>query len=160
MRTFLPFALAAPRRRAVLEAVARLAIAALLAASMIATSEARASCGDYVHVAGVMTSQASLAHDEHRSIDSHQFQYLQYRAKPVPFSPAPLTPSCQGPNCHRQLPQPTDSVPPVSAPNASQWACWLAAVIGADVRFAFGMVELSSHPIAGYSPNIERPPRG
>ena len=157
MRTCLSFVLAAPRRCVASGAVSRLAVAALLATLAIATSQARAGCGDYVHIAGEMTSPASLPHDEHRSNDLHQFSH---RAKSGSYSPAPLTPSCQGPNCRRQLPQPNHSAPPVSAPNASQWACWLSAVIAADVRFAFRTVDLSFHPIAGYSPNIERPPRG
>lgn len=157
MRTYLSFALAAPRRRAASNAVSLLAVAALLATLAIATSEARASCGDYVHVAGEMTSHASLAHDEHRPIGLHQ---SQHRAKPGPYSPAPLTPSCQGPNCRRQLPRPDNSVPPVSSPNAPQWACCLSAVERSDAGFADRARELSLHPLTGHWSDIERPPRG
>lgn len=146
----------APRRRTAPRAIAPWAAAGLIAVLVISAAEARASCGDYVHVTGDRAGGASLTHAEHRSIDVRPFSR---RATPDPVAPAPPTPSCQGPNCRRQLPGPFESAPPVPPAGALQWACWQAAAELTHDEFASRSLALSLHPLAGYWRAIDRPPR-
>lgn len=128
----------------------------LVAMWAIAATEARASCGDYVHVAGGGAGGASLNHDVHRSID---FRPFLRGATLDPAAPAPPTPSCQGPNCRRQIPQPNPPVPPVAPAGAHHWAYWLSTTEPPDGGLASLSLERSFPPLAGHRRAIDRPPR-
>ncbi|HJT31192.1 MAG TPA: hypothetical protein VJ783_04020 [Pirellulales bacterium] len=154
MRNCKLLATPAAARRVAVARTMRAMVAALLAVLAASAAEVRASCGDYVHVSGGGDAAAPVG-DEHLSL-AHQFT-LPTGLDSHP--PAPLAPSCQGPNCRRQLPQPTHSVPPVSMARTQQWACWLSDVERSDVKFADRAIELSLHPLAGHRQSIEHPPR-
>ncbi|HEX5443229.1 MAG TPA: hypothetical protein VFW87_05350 [Pirellulales bacterium] len=118
-------------------------------------SEARASCGDYVHVAGMMPHDGpARERDEPEAGD-----IVTSFAKPMGSPRMPIAPTCQGPNCHRQLPQPTDSAPTVSMSGGHQWACWSSVANWSEAACAAAAFHLSSQPLAGYRRAIERPPR-
>lgn len=146
----------APRQRTARWSIARWAAACLTAVLLFSAAEALASCGDYVHIAGEMGSGDALSHDEYRLIATKQFQH----ASPYdPIMPAPLTPSCQGPNCRRQIPQPNPPVPPVAPAGAHHWAYWLSTTEPPDGGLASLSLERSFPPLAGHRRAIDRPPR-
>ena len=143
---------AAPGWRIAPNPLARLSVAAVFTLAMLAASEILASCGDYVHVAGAMIPDG-ITHDADAGLND--LTSAGRSTSPV----VPAAPACHGPNCHRQLPQPSDSAPPVLVSGGHQWACWITAGHQFDAESATTAFDFSFHPLAGHRRAIDRPPR-
>lgn len=129
------------------------AVAFLLLAGGIVTSEAHASCGNYVWVQGRSpTVDASMpTHDR----QSHQAQSTEGRGK-IPVGPG--APTCHGPNCSSDSPAPAAPAPSIKV-HFERWACHAPAELRTGIK-SVRLIEDASPALAeGFGLSILRPPR-
>ncbi len=126
-------------------------LSAFLAAGLLAPSEARAGCGDYVTPASRSAGHVPTASAEHTP------------QMPLPANHSPITPReghgpCQGTSCSRgSLPplQPVPSAPPV----VERWSCLTSLLIPTGAKPANYLSDHSvAHPVRR-GQDIFHPPR-
>jgi hypothetical protein len=118
-------------------------------------SNARAGCGDYVHV-----QARSVTNDpSHINEVPDNAQTDQILGGASPKSDEHPLPPCRGPNCSRQPVLPTQGVPQVTSFPSQQWACCLLAVDAHNFDETAVRGEAPLVISAGHPSYLERPPR-
>ena len=107
---------------------------------LFAGQDLRASCGDYVMTGGDHT----VGH----------VAWPDNSEMPV----APLA-KCHGPNCHRQVPAPTNPSRDMPTLRFSERACWSAVATAPVISPARFIFDCAGQPLDGHYHPIEHPPR-
>jgi hypothetical protein len=141
-----------------------LASLALVAVTTLSERPARASCGDYVVMAGHQAvSESSLPSGAARYKPNPLMNQVPAGQSPTPWADdtsRPFkAPGCRGLSCHSHAPMPVPPAPLSGGFIGDQWAVVVAALLPADASATAAPGARPAEVSDGHHRAIEHPPR-